>query len=34
MYNVYAKALENLLFDVVQEERHGCQIDHPSQKQH
>ena len=34
MYNIYAKAVENLLFDVVQEECHGCQIDHPSQKQH
>ena len=34
MYNVYAKAVENLLFDVVQEECHGCQIEYPSQKQH
>ena len=34
MYNAYAKAVEKSLIDIVTEENHGCQIDHPSQKQH
>ena len=34
LYNAYAKALEKSLLDIVREECHGCQIDHPSQKQH
>ena len=34
MYKVCAKTVDNLLYYVVQEECHGCQIDHPNQKQH
>ena len=34
LYNAYAKAVEKSLLDIVREECHGCQIDHPSQKQH
>ena len=34
MYNAYAKSVEKSLIDIVTEECHGCQTDHPSQKQY
>ena len=33
-YKVYAKVVRETLYEVAQENCHGCQIDHPSQKQH
>lgn len=34
VYNAYAKAVRESLCEVVRKECVGCQIDHPSQKQH
>ena len=34
VYNAYAKALREPLREVIHNECYGCQIDHPSQKQH
>ena len=33
-YKVYAKVVRETLYEVAQENCHGCRIDHPSQKQH
>ena len=34
VFNAYVKSLRNSLMKVVQDKCYGCQINHPSQKQH
>ena len=34
VYNAYVKVLREPLWEVIRNECYGCQIDHPSQKQH